>query len=211
MYMQFTYLQNATTGINVAHGQFQLQNSRIKGYHISGQKNTPHSCRVMWPRGFLVLHMSRPRPSMHVIHNPSIRQERFHIFQCIWRQFYLWITANLVAFMESETASKEKFPEIEPTSHEKLSDQTIIDEWNSMSVEEKDAFQKKLTWKLDLRLVPWITLLYLLSFVDRTNIGNAKIEGVHILSYSRTYIFSAWKGPTFVEHAIHPLCVNLLY
>ncbi|KAG5353153.1 hypothetical protein C0989_009797 [Termitomyces sp. Mn162] len=32
----------------------------------------------------------------------------------------------------------------------------------------------KLTRKLDLRLIPIFTTLYLLSFLDRTNIGNAK-------------------------------------
>lgn len=51
-----------------------------------------------------------------------------------------------------------------------------------MSLEEKLHFEKKLLWKLDLRLIPWLSLLYLLSFLDRTNIGNAKIQGVSIPS-----------------------------
>jgi sugar phosphate permease len=33
-------------------------------------------------------------------------------------------------------------------------------------------------WKLDLQLIPWLTLLYLIAFLDRTNIGNAKIDGL---------------------------------
>ena len=33
-------------------------------------------------------------------------------------------------------------------------------------------------WKIDLYLVPWLCLLYLVSFLDRTNIGNAKILGL---------------------------------
>ncbi|KAK5136105.1 hypothetical protein LTR08_004155 [Meristemomyces frigidus] len=37
---------------------------------------------------------------------------------------------------------------------------------------------KKILWKIDMRLVPMLTLLYLLSFLDRGNIGNAKIEGL---------------------------------
>ena len=37
---------------------------------------------------------------------------------------------------------------------------------------------RKLLWKLDLRLIPWLCLLYLISFLDRTNIGNAKIQGL---------------------------------
>ena len=54
----------------------------------------------------------------------------------------------------------------------------VLEQWNSMSLEEKNKFEKKLLWKLDLKLVPWLSLLYLLSFLDRTNIGNAKIQGV---------------------------------
>lgn len=37
---------------------------------------------------------------------------------------------------------------------------------------------RRLLWKLDLRLIPWLCLLYLISFLDRTNIGNAKIQGL---------------------------------
>ena len=33
-------------------------------------------------------------------------------------------------------------------------------------------------WKLDLILIPWLCLLYLICFLDRTNIGNAKIAGM---------------------------------
>jgi hypothetical protein len=56
--------------------------------------------------------------------------------------------------------------------------QATLDEWNNMSPEDKIAFDKKLVRKLDWRLVPWLSLLYLLSFLDRTNIGNAKLQGV---------------------------------
>ena len=32
--------------------------------------------------------------------------------------------------------------------------------------------------KIDLWLVPWLCFLYLLSFLDRTNIGNARLAGI---------------------------------
>ncbi|KAL7629836.1 hypothetical protein AAE478_001359 [Parahypoxylon ruwenzoriense] len=32
--------------------------------------------------------------------------------------------------------------------------------------------------KLDLRLLPAVGILYLLSFLDRSNVGNARIEGL---------------------------------
>jgi hypothetical protein len=36
--------------------------------------------------------------------------------------------------------------------------------------------EKKLLRKIDMRLIPWLSLLYLLSFLDRTSIGNAKVR-----------------------------------
>jgi hypothetical protein len=38
--------------------------------------------------------------------------------------------------------------------------------------------EKKILRKMDLHLIPMLSLLYLLSFLDRGNIGNAKIEGL---------------------------------
>ncbi|KAI0428811.1 major facilitator superfamily domain-containing protein [Xylaria sp. FL1042] len=38
--------------------------------------------------------------------------------------------------------------------------------------------EKKILRKMDIRLIPMLALLYLLSFLDRGNIGNAKIEGL---------------------------------
>ncbi|KAF2744385.1 MFS general substrate transporter [Sporormia fimetaria CBS 119925] len=42
------------------------------------------------------------------------------------------------------------------------------------SDEERAALDRALLWKIDLWLIPWLSLLYLLSFLDRTNIGNAR-------------------------------------
>lgn len=36
--------------------------------------------------------------------------------------------------------------------------------------------ERKLLRKMDLYLVPWLSFLYLLSFLDRTSIGNAKVR-----------------------------------
>ncbi|KAK4238961.1 major facilitator superfamily domain-containing protein [Achaetomium macrosporum] len=38
--------------------------------------------------------------------------------------------------------------------------------------------EKAILRKMDMRLIPMLALLYLLSFLDRGNIGNAKIEGL---------------------------------
>jgi hypothetical protein len=42
----------------------------------------------------------------------------------------------------------------------------------------KDINEKALLRKLDYRLLPPLTLLYLLSFLDRSNVGNARLEGM---------------------------------
>ncbi|VUC21326.1 unnamed protein product [Clonostachys rosea] len=81
--------------------------------------------------------------------------------------------------------------------YEKQSDPKLAD--NGMSTEHEDRLsgkmagqgqeavtpasfahldEKKILRKMDLRLIPMLALLYLLSFLDRGNIGNAKIEGL---------------------------------
>lgn len=42
-----------------------------------------------------------------------------------------------------------------------------IDPDHGLTPEEAKAADKKLLWKLDLMLLPWLTLLYLVSFLDR--------------------------------------------
>jgi len=47
-----------------------------------------------------------------------------------------------------------------------------------LSEEERASHDKALLRKLDFRLIPWLSFLYLISFLDRTNIGNAKVDGL---------------------------------
>jgi len=47
-----------------------------------------------------------------------------------------------------------------------------------LSPEERHKIERALLWKLDRTLIPFLCLLYLTSFLDRTNIGNAKLDGL---------------------------------
>lgn len=47
-----------------------------------------------------------------------------------------------------------------------------------LSDHERAVIDRRLVWHLDLVMMPWLSLLYLLAFLDRTNIGNAKISGL---------------------------------
>src|SRR5271170_2994562 len=79
---------------------------------------------------------------------------------------------------QEEDREMSSFPLEAFDSDDGLSSKEAIEQWNNMSSKEKANYEKKLVRKLDLRIIPWLTLLYLLSFLDRTNIGNAKIQGV---------------------------------
>lgn len=49
-----------------------------------------------------------------------------------------------------------------------------------MSFQESDdkALTKRILWKLDCRILPPLALLWLANFIDRSNIGNARIAGL---------------------------------
>ncbi|KAI4088239.1 MAG: hypothetical protein L6R37_008229 [Teloschistes peruensis] len=47
-----------------------------------------------------------------------------------------------------------------------------------LGTDTSDVDPRRVLLKMDLHLIPMLALLYLLSFLDRGNIGNAKIEGL---------------------------------
>ncbi|KAI4142727.1 MAG: hypothetical protein LQ340_007249, partial [Diploschistes diacapsis] len=68
----------------------------------------------------------------------------------------------------------------ETTVQEKLylSDGSISSRDGRNSVPIAKEMERKIIMKTDLHVLPILFLLFLVSFVDRTNIGNAKIEGL---------------------------------
>ncbi|TKA78638.1 hypothetical protein B0A55_02668 [Friedmanniomyces simplex] len=59
----------------------------------------------------------------------------------------------------------------------KQSDVEFVEERMSQTMEQ-DKEEKALVRKIDLYLLPTIWIMYLLSYMDRTNIGNAKVAGM---------------------------------
>ncbi|KAI9753977.1 MAG: hypothetical protein M4579_004907 [Chaenotheca gracillima] len=74
------------------------------------------------------------------------------------------------------------FEEKETTAHNELSNSpdvgALTPELNEHDVDWSHVDEAKILRKMDLRLIPVLALLYLLAFLDRGNIGNAKIEGL---------------------------------
>ncbi|KIY02918.1 uncharacterized protein Z520_01383 [Fonsecaea multimorphosa CBS 102226] len=58
------------------------------------------------------------------------------------------------------------------TSHEDLDDATIIPQFDAHE-------ERRIIRKIDVRLLPVLAVLYLCSYLDRSNIGNAKIAGMY--------------------------------
>ncbi|KAE8378270.1 major facilitator superfamily domain-containing protein [Aspergillus bertholletiae] len=56
--------------------------------------------------------------------------------------------------------------------------QVATDQYGQALVEFDKAAESRLRWKLDLYIVPTVALLYLFCFIDRANIGNAKLAGL---------------------------------
>jgi hypothetical protein len=59
----------------------------------------------------------------------------------------------------------------------KMEDQQYIEELTA-NAEQFALEEKKLVRKIDMYLLPTIWIMYLLSYMDRTNIGNAKVAGM---------------------------------
>lgn len=72
-------------------------------------------------------------------------------------------------------------------------DALAIDDVNESSAIDP-ALEKRVLRKLDRNLVSLVSVLYLLAFLDRSNIGNAKIAGMqhdlHLTSGSYTWLLT---------------------
>ncbi|KAI8881543.1 MFS general substrate transporter [Backusella circina FSU 941] len=58
---------------------------------------------------------------------------------------------------------------------EVTADQADIEEAGSIDEAEFKIIEKRLVRKIDLRIIPWVSVLYLLLSLDRNNIGNARL------------------------------------
>lgn len=69
---------------------------------------------------------------------------------------------------------------------------------------------RRLLWKLDLRLIPWLSLLYLAAFLDRTNVGNAKIEGLQEALHMSNNQYNSSLTIFFVSYSVFEPLTNVL-
>ena len=72
------------------------------------------------------------------------------------------------------------------------------------------AAEKRLLRKLDLRVLPIITFLYMLAFVDRINIGNARIQGLEKDLHMKGHDFNVALMIFFIPYILFEVPSNLL-
>jgi sugar phosphate permease len=91
---------------------------------------------------------------------------------------------------------------------------TIAEEENDIKTNEHrtsdDPDDKKLLRKLDLHLIPTMTLLYLLSYLDRVNIGQAKIDGLMESIKLTSAQYNACLSVFFATYVIFEIPSNLI-
>lgn len=81
--------------------------------------------------------------------------------------------------MSSPTSSSNEY--VRPKDGPVVSEKNVSNTFESsgyFEVNTTTAAEKKLLWKLDLHVLPILWILYMFAFLDRVNIGNAKIQGL---------------------------------
>lgn len=69
---------------------------------------------------------------------------------------------------------------------------------------------RKLLWKLDVKLIPWLSFLYLISFLDRTNIGNAKLDGLQTDLHMSNNQYNLSLTIFFISYSVFEPLTNVL-
>ncbi|OJJ57370.1 hypothetical protein ASPSYDRAFT_46519 [Aspergillus sydowii CBS 593.65] len=78
--------------------------------------------------------------------------------------------------LSDQTAGDEKAI----ASHQEVAGrgQAATDQYGHALLEFDKAAESRLRWRLDLCIVPTVAVLYLFCFIDRANIGNARLAGL---------------------------------
>jgi len=72
-----------------------------------------------------------------------------------------------------------------------------------------EAERNRLLRKIDLHILPFVSLLYLLSFLDRANIGNAKIAGMAVDAHLTGLKYNVIAAVFFIPYALAEVPSNI--
>lgn len=83
------------------------------------------------------------------------------------------------------------------------------DQYGHALVEFDKKAESRLRWKIDLYIVPTVALMYLFCFIDRANIGNAKLAGFNKDLGLEGYDYNAVLSIFFVAYIIFEIPSNI--
>ncbi|KAK6439326.1 hypothetical protein LTR95_004471 [Oleoguttula sp. CCFEE 5521] len=100
---------------------------------------------------------------------------------------------------------------IEGTAHEAAErGHAATDRYGNALVHFDPVAERKLRLKIDLMIVPTVALLYLFCFIDRANIGNAKLAGLekelHMAGYDYNIVLSCF----YISYILFEIPANML-
>lgn len=88
---------------------------------------------------------------------------------------------------------------------------TVAEEQLRQAAQSSGINEKKLMRKVDFKLIPWLSVLYLLSFLDRSAIGNARLYGLESeLGILGTNKFGIASAIFFFPYALFEVPSNVL-
>ncbi|KAF2757280.1 MFS general substrate transporter [Pseudovirgaria hyperparasitica] len=79
-----------------------------------------------------------------------------------------------------------------------------------ISTAEEQRLTKRLLWKMDSRILPILALLFLCSFIDRTNVGNVKILGLQASLRITDHQFAIGLCAFYATYILSEIPSNLL-
>ncbi|KAI8935766.1 hypothetical protein NX059_007286 [Plenodomus lindquistii] len=122
--------------------------------------------------------------------------------------------ASAAEFHDDRSSEEKKIESSPVAQHQRIDHIHTIDNLPdpdaNLNEEERAAADKKLLRKLDLKLIPWLSFLYLISFLDRTNIGNAKVDGLQTDLHMTDGQYSASLTIFFVSYSVFEPLTNIL-
>ncbi|KAI0129659.1 major facilitator superfamily domain-containing protein [Xylariales sp. AK1849] len=84
------------------------------------------------------------------------------------------------------------------------------DRYGAPLVHFDKAAEKRLRWKIDLMVIPLISILYLFCFIDRANIGNARLAGLEAdLGMTGIYDYNTLLSIFYISYIIFEIPSNI--
>ncbi|KAF1912777.1 major facilitator superfamily domain-containing protein [Ampelomyces quisqualis] len=86
---------------------------------------------------------------------------------------------------------------------------TATDQYGNALVQFDPKAESRLRWKIDLYIIPTVALLYLFCFIDRANIGNARLAGLEKDLKLTGYDYNSVLSVFYISYIIFEIPSNI--